>query len=84
MSLPCQIRPDLFFAEHAHDLATAQALCSTCPVRRQCLSGALARREPWGVWGGVILVDGVPTASKRGRGRPRKHAPSPAPVTAVA
>jgi hypothetical protein len=23
-----------------------------------CLEGALERREPWGVWGGQLLVDG--------------------------
>jgi WhiB family redox-sensing transcriptional regulator len=82
MSLPCQTRPDLFFAEHPDDLAIARSLCGTCPVRRACLSAALERREPWGVWGVEILVDGVLTAHKRGRGSPRKHAPAPA--TAVA
>ncbi len=82
MRLPCQIHPDLFFAEHADDLRSARVLCGTCPVRTACLSGAIARQEPWGVWGGEILVQGVPRATKRGRGRPPKQAP--VPVTSVA
>jgi len=37
-----------------------------------CLSGALERKEPWGVWGGELFVQGVIVARKRPRGRPRK------------
>jgi len=32
--------------------ARAVAVCRPCPVRRECLAGALTRREPDGVWGG--------------------------------
>ncbi|WP_418607005.1 hypothetical protein [Georgenia sp. SUBG003] len=42
------------------------------PRARACLAGALERKEPWGVWGGEVFVDGVVVARKRGRGRPRK------------
>ena len=38
---------------------TAKTLCHTCPVRAECLAGALERREPWGVWGGEIFLQGV-------------------------
>ena len=31
----------------------AKAICSTCAVRSDCLSWALAVREPHGVWGGT-------------------------------
>jgi WhiB family redox-sensing transcriptional regulator len=72
--LPCQLHPDLFFAEKTEPLAAAQTLCATCPVQALCLAGALERREPHGVWGGQILLDGAVVASKRGRGRPRKAA----------
>jgi WhiB family redox-sensing transcriptional regulator len=41
-------------------------------VRAHCLAGALRRREPWGVWGGELLVRGVVVPRKRPRGRPRK------------
>jgi WhiB family transcriptional regulator, redox-sensing transcriptional regulator len=71
-ALPCRIYPELFFAEHPEDLRQAQELCHGCPVRAACLSGALQRREPWGVWGGELLLNGAVAAGKRPRGRPRK------------
>jgi WhiB family transcriptional regulator, redox-sensing transcriptional regulator len=74
-ALPCATDSDLWFAEHPGPLAVAQARCGPCPLRAACLEGALERREPWGVWGGRILVDGVPVATKRGRGRPRRTDP---------
>lgn len=33
--------------------AQAKALCSECPVRRECLDFALATRESYGIWGGL-------------------------------
>lgn len=73
--LPCHTGdPDLFFAERPEDLERAKVLCRTCPVRAECLAGALARSEPWGVWGGEIFDHGVVIARKRPRGRPRKQA----------
>ena len=71
--LPCWTEdPDLFFAESPADVETAKALCVSCPLRARCLSEALARREPWGVWGGELVVQGVVVPRKRPRGRPRK------------
>jgi len=73
MSLPCRSNdPELFFAELPADVELAKAMCRTCPVRTECLAGALERREPWGVWGGELLVHGVVVPRKRPRGRPRK------------
>ena len=69
---PCMSEPDLFFAEHPDDLQRAQALCADCPMRATCLAGALQRREPYGVWGGELLLRGAITSGKRPRGRPRK------------
>ena len=71
--LPCRRDPDLWFAESPADLERAKIQCADCPVRQQCLAGALARNEPWGVWGGEIFERGQVVARKRGRGRPRKH-----------
>jgi len=66
---------DLFFSEQLDDIATAKAFCQACPVREACLAGALARREPWGVWGGELLSNGKILANKRKRGRPPKARP---------
>ena len=76
---------DLFFSEQLDDIATAKAFCVACPVREACLAGALARREPWGVWGGELISNGKILAQKRKRGRPPKARPAEvAEVTAGA
>jgi WhiB family redox-sensing transcriptional regulator len=72
--LPCRREnPELFFAESPSDVELAKELCGTCPVRAECLASALERREPWGVWGGQLLLQGVVIPRKRPRGRPRKN-----------
>ncbi len=72
-NLPCRVADaDLWFAERPADLERAKAFCADCPARVACLTGALERREPWGVWGGEIFERGVVVARKRPRGRPRK------------
>ena len=74
VELPCWNEdPDLFFAESPADVEYAKALCEPCPIRARCLAGALARQEPWGVWGGELFVQGVVVPRKRPRGRPRKE-----------
>ena len=71
--LPCRVNdPELWFAESPADVEFAKALCLDCPVRQLCLQGALDRREPWGVWGGQLFLQGVVIPRKRPRGRPRK------------
>jgi WhiB family transcriptional regulator, redox-sensing transcriptional regulator len=73
-SVPCRREdPELWFAESPADVERAKALCAACPVVDACLAGAIERREPWGVWGGQLLVAGVVVPRKRPRGRPRKH-----------
>jgi WhiB family redox-sensing transcriptional regulator len=72
MDLPCADDPELFFAESPDDVERAKALCRGCQVRIACLTGALERREPWGVWGGELLLHGIVVPRKRPRGRPRK------------
>ncbi|MFI7588330.1 WhiB family transcriptional regulator [Spongisporangium articulatum] len=71
--MPCrQFDAELWFAESPTDVELAKQLCLDCPVRTACLSGALERHEPWGVWGGELFLSGVVVPRKRPRGRPRK------------
>jgi WhiB family transcriptional regulator, redox-sensing transcriptional regulator len=64
----------LFFSDEIPDIDLAKAICSTCALVVPCLRGALARREPSGVWGGQLFADGVVIPRKRKRGRPPKVA----------
>ena len=73
LDLPCTEDPELFFAEAPEDVEAAKALCRGCRARTTCLEGALERREPWGVWGGELLLRGTIVPRKRPRGRPRKE-----------
>lgn len=74
MRLPCQVHPeDLWFADEPDDVEIAQALCRSCPLRRDCLAHALDRAEPIGIWGGEIFHRGVIVPTKPRAGRPRKH-----------
>jgi len=66
---------ELFFSEQLDDIAAAKAFCGECPVKELCLDGAQMRREPWGVWGGELFVNGKIVAQKRKRGRPPKVRP---------
>ncbi len=73
IEIPCRVNDaELWFAESPADVELAKALCRECPVRAACLTGALERREPWGVWGGELFIAGVVVPRKRPRGRPRK------------
>jgi WhiB family redox-sensing transcriptional regulator len=67
---------ELFFSDELADIALAKAICSGCAMAEPCLEGALARREPAGVWGGQLFVEGEVVAFKRKRGRPPKNPPA--------
>lgn len=67
---------DLFFSDEIPDIVEAKRICALCPVSAVCLEGALERREPWGVWGGQLFLNGRVLVQKRRRGRPPKN-PTP-------
>jgi WhiB family redox-sensing transcriptional regulator len=62
----------VFFSSEPQDIARAKRLCLSCAALIPCLEGALERREPWGVWGGQLFLDGTIVSIKRRRGRPPK------------
>lgn len=70
----------LFFSEEWVDVQRAKAICAKCTDRAECLTAALERQEPWGVWGGEQLEMGRVVAVRRPRGRPPVSA---RPVTVV-
>jgi WhiB family transcriptional regulator, redox-sensing transcriptional regulator len=80
--LACFHAPELFFAEKPEAVEQAKTLCRTCPVRVQCLAGALRRREPWGVWGASCLT-GVWSSHASGRGDGRGRLRSPPDCSSV-
>lgn len=72
-SIPChEGDPEIWFADTPSGVEHAKALCGGCPLKVECLAGALDRSEPWGVWGGELFDHGVVIPRKRPRGRPRK------------
>ena len=70
----------LFFSDDDHEIARAKAICRRCELADDCLRGAVERGEPYGVWGGKLVLDGVPVEFRRKRGRPRKN---PLPLLVV-
>lgn len=44
----------------------ARIICSACPIRLQCATGALERGEPWGIWGGLDRADRKAVAKQFG------------------
>jgi WhiB family redox-sensing transcriptional regulator len=44
---------ELWFAPNDEALGAARAACEGCPVRRECLSYALASPELVGIWAGT-------------------------------
>ncbi len=72
VALPCQRDPELFFTDDPEEIDRARALCRGCALRLDCLTGAVQRGEPFGVWGGELFQHGMVIPGKRPRGRPRK------------
>jgi hypothetical protein len=68
-------------AQARHEAAAAIAVCTSCPVRAQCLELSLRHWDigQHGVWGGLIATDRAPLRRRAGRpsrtpqGRPVQH-----------
>lgn len=74
---------ELFFSEDPRDGARAKAICARCNVKTLCLSRAIQRAEPYGVWGGEFVVEGAIVDVRRTRGRPPRKTPAPLVVDEV-
>jgi WhiB family redox-sensing transcriptional regulator len=62
---------DLDWIEPAPEQADrCRAVCARCPVRLTCLAYALARAEPWGIWGGLDPAERAALAYLTGCPRP--------------
>ncbi len=71
-TLPCHnAEPEIFFSDKPEITSYAKTLCAGCPMKKQCLAGAISRKEPCGVWGGQLFEDGQIISAKRLPGRPR-------------
>jgi hypothetical protein len=47
----------LMFSDDADDQIEAKEVCGICPLVVRCLTAALHRREPAGVWGGMTAEE---------------------------
>jgi len=75
VEMPCVTGPaDLWFSDVPADIERARRLCLGCPLRRECLVGALERAETCGVWGGELFLGGMPVPAPKRNGRPPKDA----------
>jgi WhiB family redox-sensing transcriptional regulator len=73
--IPCVAGPaDLWFSDVPDEIDRARGACTMCPLRRECLTGALDRGETCGVWGGELFLGGLPVPNPKRNGRPRKDA----------
>lgn len=59
MTIPCAgvatATFDPWFSADPDEQAWAKARCAECPIGPECLAGARARGERWGIWGGLDL-----------------------------
>lgn len=63
----CKLFPELDWVDAKNEQALAcRLICRACPVRLECATGALERRERWGIWGGLDYHDRKRIAAKHG------------------
>jgi WhiB family transcriptional regulator, redox-sensing transcriptional regulator len=48
---------ELFFSVDEEEQKQALELCARCDVRSECLETAIANREMYGIWGGMLESD---------------------------
>ena len=75
------VEPDLFFpigttGTALDHIASAKAVCATCPVSPECLEFALETNQDSGVWGGTSEEER--RQLRRARARARRAAVQPA------
>jgi WhiB family redox-sensing transcriptional regulator len=63
-----------WFPDLGHSTAMAKAVCARCPVRPECVEYAWSHPHSFGVWGGLLFVDGVASQPGRKPGRPSRRA----------
>jgi WhiB family transcriptional regulator, redox-sensing transcriptional regulator len=64
------VDPELFFpisdsAKSREQAAEAKAICSVCPVQRECLAFAMRTWQVHGIWGGTTVAERVITRRTR-------------------
>ena len=64
----------VFFPENDEEVATALAVCATCPVREACLEFALVTRQDDGIWGGLTETERRRVRRRRQEAARRKAA----------
>lgn len=56
---------DAFFSRKPDVMAWCLRICAGCEVWLDCLAGALAHDEQWGIWGGVVFRPWVESCTVR-------------------
>lgn len=56
------VNPELFFPLGSSDapdwqIARAKRICSSCPVRNDCLAYAVDTAQKYGIWGGLTELE---------------------------
>lgn len=85
-SAACLNRDPEIFYPHGTDqgqeetvpIIQAKRICGNCPVRGDCLAEAIARRDAFGIWGGL-----TPAERRALLRRPRPALPPGAPLCAA-
>lgn len=64
-----QVDPEVMFAEDPLGIRSAKYVCGRCAFQIDCLEGALARREEYGVWGGLTYNEREALRKRKQRAR---------------
>lgn len=72
-----QVHPDVMFPEEElpadhEDVLEAKRVCGGCGLRDLCLEAAVARRERWGIWGGLTRRERDAMIRRVARGAQRR------------
>lgn len=62
-----------FFLNKPAQQQPALRLCDICPVKKDCLQGALEKKEVWGIWGGLTPKKIRRTLSVNWQGQEMRH-----------